>query len=68
MPHLLAVLTLESFVRLTANVSPAVAEQLSNLAEQLGTTKTEALNQAIATASTLYNAASNGAKVVIKEA
>ncbi|HEY9418458.1 MAG TPA: hypothetical protein VIQ30_27150 [Pseudonocardia sp.] len=43
-------------VRLTANVSPAVADELDSLAKLLGTNKTQALNQAIVTASALYKA------------
>jgi predicted transcriptional regulator len=53
-------------VRLTANVSPAVADLLDSLAERLGTSKTEALNQAIVTAATLYDEAEGG-QVIIKK-
>ena len=57
----------EPVVRLTANLSPQVAELLNNLAAQLGTTKTQALNQAIVTAARLYDASSKGARVIVKE-
>lgn len=40
-------------VRLTANLSPEVAKLLDDVAERLGTSKTEALNRAIATFATL---------------
>jgi hypothetical protein len=43
-------------VRLTANVSPEVADELNSLASLLGTNKTQALNQAIVTALALYRA------------
>ncbi len=53
-------------VRLTANVSPGVADLLDSLAKRLGTSKTDALNQAIVTAATLYDEADKGGQVVIK--
>lgn len=57
----------EAVVRLTANVSPEVADQLDRLAGLLGTTKTQALNQAIATAAALYKAQEvDGGQVVVR--
>jgi predicted transcriptional regulator len=57
----------EPVVRLTVNVSPEVAKLLEDLASQLKTTKTQALNQAIATTAQLYQATANGAKVIVKD-
>jgi predicted transcriptional regulator len=53
-------------VRLTANISPEVSRLLDVLAETLKTTKTQALNQAIATAAKLYQAQAEGGKVVVR--
>lgn len=54
-------------VRLTANVTPEVADKLDRLAEILNTSKTEALNQAIATAATLYEQSLDGGRVQVKK-
>jgi predicted transcriptional regulator len=53
-------------VRVTVNVSPAVAQQLEDLAEQMGTTKTQALNQAISSTAALYDAQAHGGKIVVE--
>jgi hypothetical protein len=53
-------------VRLTANVSPEVAHDLDDLATLLGTTRTQALNQAIETASMLYKAQADGGQLVVR--
>jgi len=54
-------------VRLTVNVSPEVAKMLENLAANLNTTKTQALNQAIATTAAMYEATSGGGQVIVKK-
>jgi predicted transcriptional regulator len=54
-------------VRLTVNVSPEVAQLLDSLAGKMRTTKTEALNQAIATMAVMYDAKDAGGEVVIKK-
>jgi predicted transcriptional regulator len=55
-------------VRLTVNVSPEIAELLDDLAKnKMQTTKTEALNQAIATTAALYKATEAGGEVVVKK-
>lgn len=54
-------------VRLTVNVSPEVAALLEDLAtNHMKTTKTQALNQAIATTAALYKASAAGGHVVIR--
>lgn len=54
-------------VRLTVNVTPEVANALDELATLLGTTKTQALNQAIVTVTYLYRAQEcNGGQVVVR--
>ncbi len=54
-------------VRLTVNVSPEVALLLEDLAtNQMKTTKTQALNQAIATTAAMYKAKAAGGQVVVK--
>jgi predicted transcriptional regulator len=57
----------EPVVRLTANISPEVAKLLEDLADSLNTTKTQALNQAIATTAALAKASSSGGRVVVKK-
>ena len=58
----------EPVVRLTVNVSPEVAQLLDDLAQnQMKTTKTQALNQAIATTAALYKAQADGGQVVVKK-
>jgi predicted transcriptional regulator len=55
-------------VRLTVNVSPAVAAALEELATDLmKTNKTQALNQAITTTAAIYKAQAAGGEVVVKE-
>lgn len=59
--------SLSPVVRLTVNLSPLVADKLEELAAILGTTKTQALNQAIETASMLYRAQEkDGGQVVVR--
>lgn len=54
-------------VRLTVNVSPEVWALLDDLASTLKTTKTQALNQAIATTAAIYKAQQDqGGQVVLK--
>jgi predicted transcriptional regulator len=53
-------------VRITVNVSPEVAGQLEDLANKMHTTKTQAINQAIATTAAIYEAESRGGQAVIK--
>lgn len=57
----------EPVVRLTVNVSPEVARLLDGLAIELNTTKTQALNQAIATTAAIYKATADGGEVVIQK-
>lgn len=57
----------EPVVRLTVNVSPEVAQLLDELAGNLNTSKTQAVNQAITTAAAMYQAQSEGGQVVIKK-
>ncbi len=52
---------------LTANLSPDVADQLDALADKLHTTRTAALNQAIATTIALVRAAGDDGKVVVRK-
>ncbi|HSP10433.1 MAG TPA: hypothetical protein VLU92_12665 [Candidatus Dormibacteraeota bacterium] len=55
-------------VRLTVNVSPEVAALLDDLAvNQMKTTKTQALNQAIATTAAIYKAQADGGQVVVRK-
>ncbi|MDQ6783813.1 MAG: hypothetical protein M3063_10290 [Actinomycetota bacterium] len=54
-------------VRITVNVSPEVASQLEGLATDMNTTKTQALNQAIATTAAMYKATARGGQVVVKK-
>jgi predicted transcriptional regulator len=56
----------EPVVRVTVNVSPEVASQLESLAEKMHTTKTQAINQAIATTAAIYEAEENGGEAIIK--
>lgn len=54
-------------VRLTVDVSLDVADALDELANLLGITRTQALNQAIVTASYLYRAQeANGGQLVAR--
>lgn len=54
-------------VRLTANVSTEVAGLLDELAAELGSTKTEALNQAIVTAAKFYKETGRGAHLILQD-
>lgn len=54
-------------VRLTANVTPEVALMLQTLADAMGTTKTQALNQAVATTKALYDAEAKGQSIQLKK-
>jgi len=54
-------------VRLTVNVSPEVAQLLEGLAADLKTTKTQALNQAMATTAAMYKATADGGQVIVKK-
>lgn len=54
-------------VRLTVNVSPEVAKLLDQLASNLNTTKTQALNQAITTTAAVYKATAEGGRVVVRK-
>jgi predicted transcriptional regulator len=56
----------EPVVRLTVNVSPEVAALLDELAANLKTSKTQALNQAITTTAAMYKAQAAGGQVVVK--
>lgn len=53
-------------VRLTVNVTPEVAKMLDEITEHMGSTKTQALNQAIATTATLYKAEAEGDEAVVR--
>jgi predicted transcriptional regulator len=53
-------------VRLTVNVSPEVAALLEQLANDMNTNKTQALNQAITTTAAIYKAQAEGGQVVVK--
>jgi predicted transcriptional regulator len=53
-------------VRLTVNVSPEVAALLEELANEMNTNKTQALNQAITTTAAIYKAQAEGGQVVVK--
>ena len=52
-------------VRLTVNVSPEIARTLENLANTMKTSKTQAINQAIATTAAMYKAEAEGGKLVV---
>ena len=54
-------------VRITVNVSPEVAKLLEDLAAEMNTTKTQALNQAITTTAAMYQAKATGAQVIVKK-
>lgn len=56
----------EPVVRITVNVSPEVASQLQDLADKMHTTKTQAINQAIATTAAIYDAEAHGGEAIIK--
>lgn len=54
-------------VRLTANISPDVADALKSLADEQGVTITEALRRAISTEKYLKDKVEGGAKVLVEE-
>lgn len=54
-------------VRLNADLSPAVADALKQLAASQGVTLTEALSRAIGTEATLADKRRNGGKVLVQE-
>jgi hypothetical protein len=54
-------------VRLNADLSPAVADALKQLAATQGVSLTEALSRAISTESTLADKRRNGGKVLVQD-
>jgi predicted transcriptional regulator len=53
-------------VRLTVNLSVEVAQLLQDLADLMLTSKTQAINQAIATTAAIYKAKAAGGQLVVK--
>lgn len=54
-------------IRLNADLSPAVADALKQLAASQGVSLTEALSRAIGTEATLAEKRRNGGKVLVQE-